>query len=56
MAVERWLTIADVAKRLSVSAATVYGLCKRGQLQHVRVANSIRVGERALSRFLQPGA
>jgi excisionase family DNA binding protein len=50
-AVERWLTIADVAERLRVSTATVYGLCKRGELQHVRVANAIRVSQKALSDF-----
>ena len=50
-AVERWLTIADVAERLGVSTATVYGLCKRGELQHVRVANAIRVSEDALAYF-----
>jgi excisionase family DNA binding protein len=50
-AVERWLTVADVAGRLGVSTATVYGLCKRGELQHVRVANAIRVSEDALAYF-----
>jgi excisionase family DNA binding protein len=51
MAVERWLTIADVADRLGVSTATVYGLCKRAALKHVRVANAIRVSEKALADF-----
>jgi excisionase family DNA binding protein len=50
-AVECWLTVADVAGRLGVSTATVYGLCKRGALKHVRVANAIRVSEKALADF-----
>jgi len=49
--VERWLTVADVAECLGVSTATVYGLCKRGALKHVRVANVIRVSEKALADF-----
>ena len=49
--VGRWLTVADVAGCLGVSTATVYGLCKRGELGHVRVANAIRVSERALAGF-----
>ncbi|HKY34462.1 MAG TPA: helix-turn-helix domain-containing protein [Polyangiaceae bacterium] len=51
-AVERWLTVGEVAERLRVSTATVYTLCKRGQLRHVRVANAIRVPEAALTTFL----
>ena len=43
-AVERWLTVGEVAERLRVSTATVYALCKRGRLRHVRVANAIRIG------------
>jgi len=49
--VERWLTVADVAGRLGVSTATAYGLCKRGELGHVRVANAIRINEKALTDF-----
>src|SRR5439155_22165987 len=37
------LTVKQVAARLGVSAATVYGLCERRELHHVRVANAIRV-------------
>jgi excisionase family DNA binding protein len=46
--VERWLTVKEVAERFTVCTATVYELCKRGQLPHVRVGNSIRVTEAAL--------
>ena len=47
----RLLKVGEVAERLGVSTATVYALCKRGALQHVRVANSIRVSEAALTAF-----
>jgi len=46
------LKVREVAERLGVSTATVYALCKRGVLQHVRVANAIRVPETALRAFL----
>jgi excisionase family DNA binding protein len=36
------LTVAEVARRLRVSRATVYKLVAEGQLAHVRIGNSIR--------------
>jgi excisionase family DNA binding protein len=36
------LTVADVARRLRVSRATVYKLVADGKLAHVRIGNSIR--------------
>ena len=48
----RLLKVGEVAERLRVSTATVYALCKRGALRHVRIANSIRVPETALLAFL----
>ena len=48
---ERLPTVDEVAERLRVSTATVYALCKRAKLAHVRIANSIRVSERALLAF-----
>ena len=39
---EKLLCVDDVASVLGVSAATVYKLCKAGQLAHVRVGNAIR--------------
>ena len=42
------LTVRQVAERLSVSTATVYKLCERGELPHCRVGNSIRVAPEAL--------
>jgi excisionase family DNA binding protein len=32
-----------VAARLRISTATVYAICERGELAHVRVSNAIRV-------------
>ena len=40
---DQLLSVADVAKRLGVCAATVYRLCERGELPHVRIVNSIRI-------------
>jgi excisionase family DNA binding protein len=40
---DRLLRVADVAERLRVCAATVYRLCERGELAHVRIVHSIRV-------------
>lgn len=50
---ENLLTVRQVAERLSVSTFTVYGLCERGELQHVRVSNSIRVSPSALRAFVE---
>jgi excisionase family DNA binding protein len=48
----RMLGVREVAERLRVCTATVYKLCASGALEHVRVVNSIRVTEAALSAFL----
>jgi excisionase family DNA binding protein len=42
------LTVREVAGVLRVSTATVYKLCARGELAHVRVLNLIRIPEGAL--------
>jgi excisionase family DNA binding protein len=47
------LTAKQVAARLGVSAATAYGLCERRELDHVRVANAIRVSPETLEAFLR---
>ncbi len=47
------LTVRDVAMRLGVCRATVYKLCERGELPHVRVLNSIRVTPADLAAFIQ---
>ena len=47
------LTIRDVATRLGVSTATVYALCDRGELAHVRISNAIRVAPTDLAAFVE---
>jgi excisionase family DNA binding protein len=37
------LTVREAARFLRVSTATVYKLCARGELAHVRVLNVIRI-------------
>jgi excisionase family DNA binding protein len=39
----RLLSVREAAEALSVSPATVYLLCKRGEIPHVRVSNAIRI-------------
>jgi excisionase family DNA binding protein len=46
------LTAWEVAARLRVSTATVYKLCKRGELPHVRVSNAVRVSPIDLEAFI----
>jgi len=41
-----------LATPVRVCTATVYKLCASGELEHVRVVNSIRVTEPALHAFL----
>ena len=48
----RLLTVREVAERLSVSTATIYTLCERGELPHVRISNSIRIAPADLAAFL----
>jgi excisionase family DNA binding protein len=49
------LSVRQVAERLGVSTATVYALCDRGELLHVRVSNAIRVLPADLQAFLGAG-
>ena len=46
------MTVREVAARLRVSTATVYALCKAGELEHHRVSNAIRIPERALAEYV----
>ena len=47
------LTVREAAKRLGVNRSTIYGLCERGELDHLRVSNCIRVSAASLVRFLR---
>jgi excisionase family DNA binding protein len=40
---ERLLTVREAAARLGVSTSTVYSLCARGKLAHIRACNAIRI-------------
>lgn len=42
------LTVHELAKLFRVRPATIYGLCRRGELPHIRIAEGRR---RALIRF-----
>jgi excisionase family DNA binding protein len=42
-AAPRLLTVKEAAAILKVSTATVYSMVERGELEHVRVSNSIRI-------------
>jgi excisionase family DNA binding protein len=48
----RLLTVREVAERLSVSTATIYALCERGELPHVRISNAIRIEPAGLEAFI----
>ena len=50
---EDLLTVRDVAARLHVSTATVYTLANRGELPHIRIANTIRVAPADLEAYVQ---
>jgi excisionase family DNA binding protein len=47
------LSVSDVARRLAVSKATVYGLCSTGKLRNVRLLNIIRVRPEDLRVFVE---
>jgi excisionase family DNA binding protein len=49
---ESLLNVGQVAQRLGVSTATVYRLCERGELAHLRVSNAIRVTPGDLEEFV----
>lgn len=49
----RMLTVRDVAERLGVCRATVYRLCERGDLPHIRVSNAVRIAHADLESFLR---
>jgi excisionase family DNA binding protein len=47
------LTVRDVAQRLRVSTATVYGLCECDALPHARVSNAIRIRAEDVEAYLR---
>ncbi len=49
------LTVREAAEHLRVSTATVYALCERSELRHVRVSNAIRVRVEDLEDFIRRG-
>jgi len=51
-AVGRLLTVREVAERLAVCTATVYAMCERRELRHLRVSNAIRVHPADLEAFI----
>jgi len=46
------LSVREVAARIGVCSATVYALCSRRELTHVRIRNAIRVYPADLVAFL----
>jgi excisionase family DNA binding protein len=47
---EPLMTVRELATMLRLSTATVYAMCRRGQLEHIRVGNCIRFPLRAVNR------
>jgi excisionase family DNA binding protein len=47
------LTVPEVAEQLRVRPVTVYRLCERGALPHLRVSNSIRIRPEDLEGFIR---
>jgi excisionase family DNA binding protein len=49
---DRLLSVNEVARRLDVCSATVYKLCARGMLPHMRVLNAVRISPHDLEGFI----
>lgn len=47
------LTVSEAAEQLGVCGATVYKLCAKGELTHVRVLNAIRIAPGDLAAFVE---
>src|SRR5712664_990076 len=47
------LSVRQVAELFGVSTATVYRLCERGELVHLRVSHSIRIAVDDLSTYVE---
>lgn len=48
-----FLSVADVAARLSVSENTIYRLVQEGDLQSIRVREAVRIPETSLAEFVR---
>jgi excisionase family DNA binding protein len=46
-----WLNVKQAAKRLGVSAGTIYQLCDAGQLPHVRAGKLIKIAPDDLGKI-----
>jgi excisionase family DNA binding protein len=46
------LSVRDAAAQLGVCTATIYTLCERGELGHVRILNAIRIAATDLAAFV----
>jgi excisionase family DNA binding protein len=46
------LSVRQVAVLLGICTATVYRMCERGEMQHFRVRNAIRVPVATLKAYL----
>ncbi|MDP2270459.1 MAG: helix-turn-helix domain-containing protein [Archangium sp.] len=55
-AAEEVLTVREIAAILKVVPATVYAMIERGQLEHFRLNNAIRVRRCELERLVREGA
>jgi excisionase family DNA binding protein len=49
---DRLLRAAEVAEQLGISTATVYKICKSGELPHIRIIDAIRVRPTDLAAFI----
>ena len=47
------LTVREVARRMGVCPATIYRLCERGELAHVRVGAVLRIAPADFARYLE---
>ena len=50
---EHLLTVREVAERLALHPVTVYRLCAKGEVPHIRISNAIRVTEADLQSFIR---
>jgi excisionase family DNA binding protein len=49
------LRVPEVARRLDVSAATVYRYIERGELPAIRLGRSVRVSRRVFEEWVERG-